>query len=180
MDTGSAAPKSTSTSTLKPTTKSTPKATSVPASVTSNTAKPVEASRVDPVQAGWHKPKNPAPGTIASAAPAAAGPSGAPRLHPKVPALLNKLPPLPNLRLLSPQCLRDQVTPLEVLPLLLKDQEEGGGRRLRMIPRRSEGGDWLSWTKWPKNRKRKNRDNNQSLSCWFKALLLTTRKCTCT
>ena len=34
-----------------------------------------EASRVDPVQAGWHKPKNPAPGSIASAAPAA-GPSG--------------------------------------------------------------------------------------------------------
>lgn len=85
MDTGSAAPKSTSTSTLKPTTTSTPKATSVPASVTSNTAKPVEASRVDPVQAGWHKPKNPAPGTIASAAPAAAGPSGA-QVAPKSPS----------------------------------------------------------------------------------------------
>merc|ERR1719397_1805322 len=78
METGPTAPKSTSTSAAKATATTVPRS---PSSVTtagdkSKTVKPTEASRVDPVQAGWHKPKNPAPGSIASAAPAAAGPSG--------------------------------------------------------------------------------------------------------
>jgi len=76
METGSAAPKSTSASAAKGTV---PTVQTSPSSLTAakpKTAKPTEASRVDPVQAGWHKPKNPAPGSIASAAPAAAGPSG--------------------------------------------------------------------------------------------------------
>jgi len=74
METGPTAPKSTSTSAAKATATTVPRS---PSSVTtagdkSKTVKPTEASRVDPVQAGWHKPKNPAPGSIASAAPAAA------------------------------------------------------------------------------------------------------------
>jgi len=78
MDTGTTAPKLTTTTTAKAS--STPKSStdqktsaSAAAAGSSPAAKPAEASRVDPVQAGWHKPKNPAPGSIASTAPAAAG-----------------------------------------------------------------------------------------------------------
>ena len=76
MDTSTTAPKLTTTTTAKATStpqSSTNQKTSAAAAGTSRPAKPAEASRVDPVQAGWHKPKNPAPGSIASTAPAAAG-----------------------------------------------------------------------------------------------------------
>ena len=76
MDTGITAPKSTTTTKApSPPQSSTDQKTSASAAAsgTSRPAKPAESSRVDPVQAGWHKPKNPAPGSIASAAPAAAG-----------------------------------------------------------------------------------------------------------
>jgi len=80
METGPTSPKSTSTSATKATATSAPKVSTSPSTVaaggTSKIVKSAEASRVDPVQAGWHKPKNPAPGSIASAAPAPAGPSG--------------------------------------------------------------------------------------------------------
>merc|ERR1719228_917638 len=76
MDTGTTAPKLTTTTKATSTPQSsTDQKTlaSAAAAGTSRPAKPAEASRVDPVQAGWHKPKNPAPGSIASSAPAAAG-----------------------------------------------------------------------------------------------------------
>merc|ERR1719500_2017933 len=80
MDTGSTAAKSgsSSSSTAKATATAVPRSPSSVATAggKTKTVEPTEASRVDPVQAGWHKPKNPAPGSIASAAPAAAGPSG--------------------------------------------------------------------------------------------------------
>ena len=89
MDTGTTAPKLTTTATAKAT--STPQSStdqktsaSAAAAGTSRPAKPAESSRVDPVQAGWHKPKNPAPGSIASAAPAAAG-QNAPLVSPTSP-----------------------------------------------------------------------------------------------
>ena len=74
MDTDTTAPKLTTTTNATSTPQSsTDQKTLASASGTSRPAKPAESSRVDPVQAGWHKPKNPAPGSIASAAPAAAG-----------------------------------------------------------------------------------------------------------
>ena len=74
MDTGSTAAKSSSSSTAKATATAVPRSPSNVATAGGKTkaVEPTEASRVDPVQAGWHKPKNPAPGSIASAAPAAA------------------------------------------------------------------------------------------------------------
>ena len=80
METGSTAAKSSSSSssTAKATATAVPRSPSNVAAAggKNKIGEPTEASRVDPVQAGWHKPKNPAPGSIASAAPAAAGPSG--------------------------------------------------------------------------------------------------------
>merc|ERR1719370_1949204 len=89
MDTDTAAPKLTTTTTAKAVNtpqSSTDQKTSANAAAagTSRPAKPAEASRVDPVHAGWHKPKNPAPGSIASAAPAAAG-QNAPLVSPTSP-----------------------------------------------------------------------------------------------
>merc|ERR1719370_2551155 len=89
MDTDTAAPKLTTTTTAKAV--NTPQSSidqktsaSAAAAGTSRPVKSMEASRVDPVQAGWHKPKNPAPGSIASAAPAAAG-QNAPLVSPTSP-----------------------------------------------------------------------------------------------
>ena len=95
--TGITAPKLTTTTTAKAT--STPQSSSdqktsgsAAAAGTSRPSKPAEASRVDPVQAGWHKPKNPAPGSIASAVPAAAG-QNPPLVSPTSPKALQPTSP---------------------------------------------------------------------------------------
>ena len=73
MDTDTTAPKLTTTTKATSTPQSSTDQKTSASAAASGTSRPMEASRVDPVQAGWHKPKNPAPGSIASAAPAAAG-----------------------------------------------------------------------------------------------------------
>merc|ERR1712107_821268 len=119
--------------------------------------------RVDPVQAGWHKPKNPAPGSIASAAPAAAGPSGlqASPTSPKSPQQTTSPAKA------APAMPEGQATPWEVLPLHQKEEGQERGKKHKRILRKSGEGDLLSWTKWPKNRRRKSKENK-----WHPNLLL--------